>query len=86
MIVTLIMSNFASIINLIKESIQNLVGFPNTLIPILITLMLATGSITSAGVIQPILMFIITFIGNMISSILLPIVLVATALSIISKV
>ena len=86
LIVTLIMTNFSNILIMIKESIQNLVGFSNTLIPILITLMLATGSITSAGVIQPILMFIITFIGNMISSILLPIVLVATALSIISKV
>lgn len=86
MIVTLIMNNFASVINLIKESIQNLVGFSNSLIPILITLMLATGCITSAGIIQPLLMFIITFIGNIISSILLPIVLVATVLSIISKV
>lgn len=86
MIVTLIMSNFASIINTIKDSIQNLVGFSNSLIPILMTLMLATGSIASATVIQPVLMFIITFISNMISTVLLPLVLVATALSIISKV
>lgn len=80
------MSNFANIINLIKESIQNLVGFSNCLIPILMTLMLATGNITSVGVIEPVLMFIITFIGNMISGILLPLVIISTALSIISKV
>lgn len=86
MIVTIIMSNFANIINMIKESIQNLIGFSNSLIPILITLMLATGNITSASVIQPILIFTITFIGNIISTILLPLVLIATALSIISKV
>jgi stage III sporulation protein AE len=85
MIVTLIMNNFANILSIVKETIQNLVGFSNNLIPLLITLMLATGNITSAGVIQPVLMFIITFIGNMISSVLLPILLIATALSIISK-
>ena len=47
---------------------------------------LEDGSIASATVIQPVLMFIITFISNMISTVLLPLVLVATALSIISKV
>ena len=86
MIVTLIMTNFASIISTIKEAIQNLVGFSNCLIPLLMTLMLATGNITTVGVIEPVLMFIITFIGNMISGILLPLVLISTALSIISKV
>ena len=42
LIVTLIMANFSSIINMIKESISNLVGFINCLIPILLALMSAT--------------------------------------------
>ncbi len=58
----------------------------NNLIPILITLMLTTGNIVSANLIQPIILFVITFIGNFIVSILIPIILVATALGIISKV
>ena len=71
---------------MIKDSIQSLVGFMNNLIPILITLMLTTGNIVSANLIQPIILFVITFIGNFIVSILIPIILVATALGIISKV
>lgn len=86
MIVTLIMNNFVSVINIIKESIQNLVGFSNNLIPILVTLMLTTGCISSATVIEPVLLLIITFIGNVVLDFLLPLVLVATALSVISKV
>ena len=39
LIVTLIMTNFASIINMIKEAINNLVGFISSLIPILLALM-----------------------------------------------
>lgn len=86
LIVTLIMKNFSNILIMIKESIQNLVGFMNNLIPILITLMLTTGNIVSANLMQPIILFIITFIGNFITTIIIPLVLIATALGIISKI
>ena len=86
LIVTLIMTNFSNILIMIKESIQNLVGFMNNLNPILITLMLTTGNIVSANLMQPIILFIITFIGNFITTIIIPLVLIATALGIISKI
>ncbi len=86
LIVTLIMSNFADIINLAKTTIQNLVGFSYTLLPILLTLMMTTGSIASASAVQPVLLFLITFIGNIIITFLLPLILIGTALSIVSKV
>ena len=86
LIVTLIMTNFSQVITMIKESVQNLVGFIDMLIPILLTLIIATGNIVSAGMLQPILLFIITFIGNFINNIILPLVLVSTALGIVSKI
>ena len=76
LIVTIIMSNFADIINLAKDTIQNLVGFSYSLLPILMTLMMTTGSIASAGVIQPVILFMINFIGNIISNVLLPLILI----------
>ena len=42
LIVTLVMANFSFFISMIKESIANLVGFINSLIPILLALMSAT--------------------------------------------
>ena len=86
LIVTLIMANFSDILQIVKTSIQNLVGFMNSLVPLLITLMLTTGNFASAGILEPIILFIITFIGNFITTILLPFVLISTALAIISKV
>lgn len=86
LIVTLIMSNFAEIITMVKTSVTNLVSFSNTLIPILITLILTTGNIVSANLLQPILLFMITFLGNFISNIIIPIVLASTALGIVSKI
>ena len=70
LIVTLIMTNFSDVLEMVKESINNLVGFMNLLIPILITLMMTTGSIVSSSTLQPILLFIITFIGNFIKDII----------------
>ena len=86
LIVGLVMTSFAQIVTMVKESIQNLVAFINLLIPILITLMITTGSITSATTLEPIILFMITIIGNFIVNVIIPIVLVSTALGIISQI
>lgn len=86
LIVSIVMSNFTDIISLMKETANNLVGFMNALVPILITLMTYTGSIVTGGLIQPIILFIINFIGNIIESVLIPAVLVIAVLSIVSKI
>lgn len=86
LIVTIIMTNFNSVLSITKNSVLDLVAFMNSLIPILITMILTTGSITLASTIQPILLFIITFVGNIILNIIIPIVLIATVLSILSKI
>lgn len=86
LIVTLIMTNFADVVTMVKDSINNLVNFSNCLVPLLTTLMLSTGSIASVNLLQPILLFLITFIGNFINAVIIPITLVATSLSIVSKI
>lgn len=48
--------------------------------------MVATGNLTTVSVVEPILIFSVTFIGNMIVSIILPIILITTAIGIISKI
>lgn len=86
LIVTLIMGSFSDIINSVRDTIENLVGFMNCLVPLLITLMLYTGSIVTSGLIQPIILFMIEFIGNIIISLILPVVSIIAALAIISKI
>ena len=86
LIVTIIMGNFSEIIGLVKETANNLIGFMNALIPMLMALMIYTGTITTSSVIEPIILFIINFIGNMIETIIIPLVLVFTSLIIISKI
>lgn len=86
LIVTLILSNFSEIINLTKETISNLVGFMNSLVPLMITLMMTTGSFVSAGIMEPIILFCITFMGNLIQTVIIPFLLISTTIGIISNI
>lgn len=80
------MANFSQIIELVKNTASNLVGFMNSLIPILVVLMTYTGTAITSSIVQPVLIFMINFIGNIIQNIILPLVLVITVLSIVSKI
>ena len=86
LIVTIIMSNFSNIITNINETIQKLVGFSNVLVPLLVTLMLYTGSITTSTLIEPILLFLIEFISNLIKNLILPIISIIIVLNVVSKI
>lgn len=86
MITVVILTSFSNCLTVVKDTIQDLVGFTNSILPILITLMLTTGAITSASVIQPILLLLISFIGNAIINFILPIILISTSLNIISQI
>ena len=86
LIATVIMTNFSSIITLSKEAVGNMISFIQLLFPLLMTLMLASGSVVSVNLVQPIILFIINLISNIFQSIIIPISLVGTALAIISKI
>lgn len=86
LIATVIMTNFSSIIALTKEAVGNMISFIQLLFPLLMTLMLASGSVVSVNLVQPIILFIINLISNIFQSIIIPIILVGTALAIVSKI
>ena len=86
LIITIVMMNFSDIVQIVKDSCNNLIGFMNILIPLLISLMIYTGSITTSGVLEPIILFLINFIGNIIQTLIIPIVLIFTSLIVISKI
>lgn len=85
LIVTLITSNFSQIIDSIRDSITNLTGFMNSLLPILLALISATGQVATITTIQPVLLFSIVIIGNFVNTVILPIVVISTALDIVSN-
>jgi len=86
LIITIIVNNFYEILLVVKETISNLVGFINALVPILLALISATGQITTGTMLQPILIFAIVFIGNIINLIILPLLTITMVLGIASNI
>ena len=85
LIIAIVMGNFSGLILSIKETIINLVGFMNSLVPLLVTLMIYTGNIATSSLLEPIILFIITFISTIIINLIIPIVSIISALAIVSK-
>ena len=85
LIVTIVMKNFSDIISEIKISIQNLSAFSNSLIPLLMTLMIAAGNIISSSTLEPIILMIVTISSNLVINVILPLMLVSTTISIIAN-
>ena len=86
LIITIVMSNFSDIVSMIKKSTSDMVGFINILTPLLTSLMIFTGSITTSSMLEPTILLLVNLIGNLIQNILIPIVLVIASLSIISQI
>lgn len=85
-IVTVVVNSFVSILSITKEAIGNVINFMNLLTPLMITLMLTTGSLVTTSVVEPILIFMINFIGNFINDFLIPLLLISITISIVSNV
>lgn len=85
LIVTLVMTSFTNVMDLVRTTITNLVGYINILIPLLLALVMTTGTAVTASVMQPVILGVIIFVGNGITLYFLPILLIATVLGIVSN-
>lgn len=85
LIVTLVMTSFTNVIDMVKTTITNLVAYINILIPLLLALVMTTGTAITASALQPVILGAIVFIGNGISLYVLPILLISTVLGIVSN-
>lgn len=85
LIVTLIMKSFLNVIDMVKETIVNLVSYINMLIPLLLALIVTSGTAVTATVMQPAILWIIVLLGNGITMYILPLLLISTVLGIISN-
>ena len=79
------MTSFTNVIDMVKTAITNLVAYINILIPLLLALVMTTGTAITASALQPVILGAIVFIGNGISLYVLPILLISTVLGIVSN-
>ena len=84
-IVSIITSNFADILIVTKNAINQLINFMRLFVPILMALMLTTGGLASSSGLGSIMILFINIIGSIIGSILIPIIMCSTVLGIVNS-
>ena len=84
-IVTIIVNNFVDMLGVVKAAIANVINFMQLLVPILITLMLTTGCIVSTTTAEIVLLFVMNLIGALISSLIIPLLMISTTLAIVNN-
>ena len=84
-IISIITSNFTDILFITKNAINEIINFMRLFVPMLITLMLTTGGLVSSSSLGAIMIIFINLIGSIISSILIPLIMCSTVLSIVNS-
>ncbi len=86
MIVGLIINSYINIADVCKETIIKLNDFINLLVPLVLGLMVANGTIVSAGMMQPVLMAMATIINSVVTNFILPLVFISLVINIVSNI
>ena len=84
-IATLTISSFIEIITNFKDVVSTLTTIMQVVSPFLMAILLATGAITSTGIIEPLLLFIASAIGFIINYIVVPFICISVAFNVISS-
>ncbi|MBU5677570.1 stage III sporulation protein AE [Alkaliphilus sp. MSJ-5] len=84
-IITITIKSFMIAINLGKETIDTMVTFMQALLPILLAILIAMGGLTTSAFFHPVLLGSIGFIGTIIKSVVLPLILFSAVLAIVNN-
>lgn len=84
-IVSMITTNFSDILLVTKNAINELINFMRLFVPILITLMFASGGLASGSGLGAIIIGFMNLIGTMLQSIIIPILMCSTVLGIVNS-
>ena len=84
-IATITISSFIEIITNFKDVVSTLTTIMQVISPFLMAILLATGAITSTGIIEPLLLFIASAIGFIINYIVVPFICISVAFNVISS-
>ncbi|WP_027719281.1 stage III sporulation protein AE [Desulfovirgula thermocuniculi] len=80
-LVAMAIGPFALAVQVGREAVDKMVGFMQALLPIMLTLLVALGNMTSAALFHPVIIVGVTFIGTLIKNVALPLIFLAAVLT-----
>jgi stage III sporulation protein AE len=85
-IVSVLLVSFSTAMTMGMEIIDGMVGFMYATVPVLITLLVTGGNITSGGIFQPVMLMVVEVSATVIKSLFMPLIFLSTILSIINNI
>ncbi|MBT9172786.1 MAG: Stage III sporulation protein AE [Syntrophomonadaceae bacterium] len=85
-LVLIAMQSFAVAVNLGRQTVDNLVELIMSAIPLLLTLLAALGSLASAAIFRPLIIFAVNFFASLTSDFIFPLIYLTTILSVINQI
>ncbi|WP_236588139.1 stage III sporulation protein AE [Tumebacillus amylolyticus] len=82
----LAVQSFSAATSYAKDAISTMVDFMTATIPMYLALLAATGGVTSAAMIHPLIVFLINVIGDLIQFVIFPLIFFSAILSLVSKI
>ncbi len=84
LIITIMMKNFLEVITSIKETVNIVATLMQVTSPFLLGIIIATGAVTTTGIIEPLLLFVASSIGFVVTYIIIPFLNISFAFKIIT--
>lgn len=85
-LITLALASFTVAAGTGKEAVDRMITFFQSLLPVLVTLIAASGGITTTALLQPVLIYAVTILGTMMHNFLFPLLYLAAVLTVISQI
>lgn len=85
-LIGIIINSFTVALNLGKETINTMVDFLHSILPILLSLLVASGGYTSAAILHPFILMTVSGVSTLIRDILLPLVFLSAVLQIVNNI
>lgn len=85
-IITILLVSFSTAVGLCSDIIENMVNFMYAVMPVLITLLISGGGITTGGIIQPALISVVEISATLIKNLFLPLIYLSAILTIINNI
>lgn len=80
------LATFQGALDLAQSSIQEMTGFMQTLFPVMMTLLLAMGNLTTAALFKPVVLGSLTFLATLIKTVVLPLFFLAAVLKLFNNI
>lgn len=84
-LLTVALSSFTLALSTGREAIGNMVGFMQSLIPVIMTLLAAVGNLTSVALMHPVIYLSLNILGTLTQNIVFPLIFCSAVLGIVSR-